>query len=119
MIHRCKTLVILAGVILAGSASAAAMIDLTAPGAMEDLRQSNPEHFAQIQAIVEGLRERPERVEGEWLQVNFDAERVNLSELLFLTSMPPRQSLTFTLEDTRYRLYVLRSDLVAGFVPAH
>ncbi|HEX5650121.1 MAG TPA: hypothetical protein VFX69_10750 [Steroidobacteraceae bacterium] len=101
---------------LAGSAVAyagPATVDLRDAAALEQLRDRNPAHFATIQRILAGLAEKPERVEGDWLRTTFDARDVELSRLLLKTSHPPRQQLRFTLDDTRYTLHVVRSDLAA------
>jgi hypothetical protein len=86
-------------------------VDLRDAAALQQLRQSNPAHFATIERILADLSEQPQRVEGDWLQTNFDARDVELSRLLLKTSYPPRQLLRFTLDDTRYTLHVTRSDL--------
>lgn len=91
-------------------------VDLRDAAALHQLRQSNPAHFATIQQILAGLTERPERLEGDWLQATFDARDVELSRLLFKTSHPPRQLLRFTLDDTRYALHVVRSDLAEPMI---
>ena len=88
-------------------------VDLRDAGALGHLRQTNPVHFGKIERIVAGLLERPERADGHWLQTEFDAREVDLSRLVMKTSHPPRQVLRFTLDDTRYVLHVVRSDLVA------
>ncbi|MCE3284371.1 MAG: hypothetical protein K0R70_627 [Steroidobacteraceae bacterium] len=88
-------------------------VDLRDAAALQQLRDRNPAHFATIQRILAGLAEDPERVEGDWLRTTFDARDVELSRLLLKTSHPPRQQLRFTLDDTRYALHVVRSDLGA------
>jgi hypothetical protein len=101
---------------LAGGAVADApppTVDLRDAAALQQLRDRNPAHFATIQRILAGLTEDPERVEGDWLRTTFDARDVELSRLLLKTSHPPRQQLRFTLDDTRYTLHVVRSDLGA------
>ena len=101
---------------LAGGAVAHAgptTVDLRDAAALEQLRDRNPAHFATIQRILAGLAEQPERVESDWLQTTFDARDVELSRLWLKTSHPPRQQLNFTLDDTRYTLHVVRSDLAA------
>lgn len=119
MLARLAALILIAaGVLVAGGSLADDVVDLTKRGALEDLRASNPEHFERIVGIIEGLRQRPERAETEWLQVAFGAQNVDLSKLLLRTSHPPKQSLSFTLDDTRYRLFVTRTDLVGEFMPA-
>jgi hypothetical protein len=98
---------------ITGPSMAADAVDLREAAALENLRHSNPAHFAMIQGILKDLAEKPERVEGDWLQTNFDARDVELSGLVLKTSYPPRQLLRFNLDDTRYTLDVVRRDLTA------
>jgi hypothetical protein len=42
-----------------------------------------------------------------------------LPALRFLTSYPPKQLLALTIEDTRYTLHLVRTDLDAKAVPAN
>jgi hypothetical protein len=93
-------------------------VDLRSGTALEELQQSNPAHFAVIRRILAGLAERPGRAEEGWLQTEFAAQNVSLSRLLIHTSNPPKQLLNFTLEGTRYTMYLTRSDMVPGFVRA-
>jgi hypothetical protein len=88
-------------------------VDLRDAATLERLREQNPSHYAAIRQILAGLAERPERLDTDWLQATFDARDVELSRLLLKTSHPPRQLLRFTLDDTRYALHVVRSDLGA------
>lgn len=119
MLARFAALILVAaGTLVAGAALADELVDLTERGALQDLKASNPEHYERIVEIIEGLRQKPERAETGWLQVTFDAQNVDLSKLLLRTSNPPKQSLSFTLDDARYRLFVTRTDLVAEFMPA-
>ncbi len=112
-------ILILCAALASGSAAVAGdFVDLTRPGALEQLRASNPDDFARVVEIIEGLREEPARAETDWLEVNFDAADVDLSKLLLRTSYPPKQSLTFTLDGTRYHLFVTRSDMTPRAVPA-
>lgn len=120
MLFRLAASIVITVAALGGGASLAdGVVDLTERGALEDLRASNPAHFERIVEIIEGLRQEPARAEGEWLQVTFGARDVDLSRLLLRTTNPPKQSLSFTLDDTRYRLFVTRTDLAAKVVPAY
>src|SRR5262245_27704267 len=94
-------------------------VDLRSANALRQLEQTNPAHFERIRQILAGLSERPERVEEGWLQATFDARDVALSGLFIHTSVPPKQLLQFTLEDTRYTLYLRRPDMAGTFTPAH
>jgi len=94
-------------------APTATTVDLRDAASLERLREQNPSHYAAIRQILAGLAEHPERLDTDWLQATFDARDVELSRLLLKTSHPPRQLLRFTLDDTRYALHVVRSDLGA------
>ena len=104
-------LLALHGIEVAGADPAG--VDLRDAAALEHLRTTNPAHYAAIRQILAGLAEQPERVESDWLQATFDAREVELSRLVLKTSYPPRQRLSFRLDDTRYTLHVVRSDLTA------
>lgn len=101
-----------------GDARAEGAIDLRSPHALEQLERTNPEHFDKIRRMLETLREQPDLAEGDWLEVAFDARDVDLSRYLIKTSHPPKQLLKFTLDDVRYTMHVVRSDLIADFMPA-
>ncbi len=105
------------GHVLAAEAAPPHSVDLRTPGALEQLQRTNPQHFEKIQRVISGLAEEPKRAEGDWLKVEFDARDVDLSHYLIRTSNPPKQLLHFTLDDTRYTLYVVRSDLGATVQP--
>ena len=92
-------------------------IDLRTPNGLEDLRRDNPAHFEKIRQILMGLEEKPERVEGDWLQVNFAVSDVALDGAVIKTSNPPKQLLSFRLEETRYTMYLVRRDMRAEIHP--
>ena len=102
---------------LAATPAGAQTIDLGDARAVEQLRTSNPAHYEKVTEIVRELRARPSRAEGNWLQVTFGAQDVDLSRLVMMTSDPPKQSLRFKLDDVQYRLAVVRFDLDAVVVP--
>jgi len=92
-------------------------VDLRAPQALENLKRDNPAHFEKLRQILAGLEEKPERVESDWLQATFNAQDVDLSRMIVKTSYPPKQLLSFRLEQVRYTLYVVRRDMVGQFEP--
>ena len=96
-----------------------AFVDLRTPHALETLQRTNPAHYAKIQKMLVGLEEQPNRAEGDWLQVNFNAQDVDLARMIVKTSYPPKQVLSFRLDDTRYTMYVERRDMVGEVVPVH
>jgi hypothetical protein len=92
-------------------------VDLRTPQALENLKRDNPAHFEKVRQILAGLEEKPERVEGDWLQATFDAQDVDLSRMIVKTSYPPKQLLSFQLEQVRYTMYVVRRDMVGLVQP--
>jgi hypothetical protein len=96
----------------AADSVASHVVDLREPRALEELQRTNPAHFAKIQQVMAGLMEQPMRAEGKWLQVTVDARDVDLSRNVIRTSYPPKQLLQFTLDDSRYIMHVVRTDLV-------
>jgi hypothetical protein len=94
------------------------LVDLDDARAVAQLQESNPAHFAKIQKILAGLAEQPQRAEGDWLQVNFDATGVHLSRFMIKTSLPPKQHLQFRLDNVQYSMNLTRSDITASFMPA-
>jgi hypothetical protein len=96
-----------------------AEVDLRTPQAFENLKRNNPAHFEKVRQILAALDENPERVEGDWLQTNFDAHDVGLTRMVIKTSYPPKQVLSFRLEQVRYTLYLVRKDMVGTIQPLH
>ncbi|HEX6398248.1 MAG TPA: hypothetical protein VFZ95_12555 [Steroidobacteraceae bacterium] len=92
-------------------------IDLRTPQALEHLKRDNPAHYEKIRQILAGLEEKPERVEADWLQANFAAQDVDLARMIVKTSNPPKQLLSFRLDQVRYTLYVVRRDMVGQVQP--
>ena len=99
--------------------AAKTFIDLRTPHALETLQRTNPAHYQKIQKMLVGLEEQPNRAEDDWLQVNFNAQDVDLARMIVKTSYPPKQVLSFRLDDTRYTMYVERRDMVGEVLPAH
>jgi hypothetical protein len=93
-------------------------VDLRDDRALQSLKESNWKHYEQIQKILMALFEEPQRVEAGWLEATFNARDVDLQKLVFKTSHPPKQVLQFTLDDTRYTLDLVRTDLGADYAPA-
>lgn len=105
---------------LAGAAQddVARTVDLRDDDALEQLYESNPDHYRRIHDALVRLQSSPELAEGDWLAVNIDARDVELSESLIKTSYPPKQLLQFTLDDVRYTMHLIRTDIGASTVPA-
>jgi hypothetical protein len=111
-------LVLLVSLPFSAAAAGDRSVDLRSPQALAQLQAENPAHFEKIRQILAGLQEEPQRAEGDWLQVNFDARDVDLSRFVIKTSYPPKQVLSFRLDEVRYTLYVTRRDLTPMVMPA-
>ena len=92
-------------------------VDLRDPQALAQLQKANPAHFAKVRQILADLQEQPQRAESDWLQVNYNAQGVLLQGVI-KTSYPPKQFLYFKLDDVRYTMWLVRSDMTATLVPA-
>jgi hypothetical protein len=114
----CIVLVLALGIGAAGAADFARSVDLRDQRQLEQLQASNPAHFANIQRIVAAVLERPEQVTEGWLRTNFNAKDFSLQRAILRTSNPPKQLLQVTLDDVRYKMYLIRSDMIPGFTPA-
>src|SRR4051812_29246294 len=93
------------------------VVDLRAPHALENLKRDNPAHFEKIRQILGGPEEKPERVEGFCLKPPFNPQEVDLPRMTVKTTSPPKQLLSFRLEQVRYTLYVVRRDMVGQVEP--
>ncbi len=82
-----------------------AAFDLNAPGALDELRSTRPEDYARIVAILAGITRRPQGEVPGWLRTAFDARDVVYAPI-WLTSLPPKRRLSFSLDGRRYRAVV-------------
>ena len=115
--RRLATIVLALAFSIPALAQMPTIVDLRTPQALANLKRDNPAHFEKIRQILTALEEQPDRVEGDWLQTNFDAQDVNLERMVIKTSLPPKQLLSFRLEQTRYTLYLVRRDMIGTFRP--
>lgn len=106
------------GVGVASAQGATRTVDLRDQRALEQLKASNPAHFESIRRIMAAVLERPEQVTESWLRTNFNAKHFSLQRGVLRTSDPPKQLLQFTLEDVRYKMYIIRSDVNPVVTPA-
>ena len=86
-------------------------VRLDEPGALDAIRQSNPEHYRKISAILETAKEYPCQSErfGRVIEAAFDARDGHCS-LALKTSYPAQRNLAFTLGKTRYVAVVRMKD---------
>jgi len=103
---------LLGGTLLMISAPLSAQTtDLSYPGAFEQVRASNPDHYEKLRQIVAGLAEKPSRVESDWLAQTFSATDVNVGRPSLVLSDLLKQSVQFKLDQSQYRLELIRTDL--------
>jgi hypothetical protein len=114
----CLGLMLALGVGVANACDVPRTIDLRDQRALEALEASNPAHFESIQRILAAVLDSPEQVTETWLRANFNASQFSLQRGILKTSYPPKQLLQFTLDDVRYKMYLVRSDMTPGFTPA-
>ncbi len=80
--------------------------NLDEPGELEKLSESNPEHYEKIKDIINQIAEKEPTEIEKWLKVDYGVSSVNLSDLKWLTTDPPKKRLDFVLEEASYRLTI-------------
>jgi hypothetical protein len=104
---------LLIGLCLAGTAAALAappktpvpapparIVYLDSAAAMEQLRLTNPEHYARAQRIIASAAQLCKAGAPKLLELH--AQDVHCFGALIFTSYPPQRQLSFRLDDTRY-----------------
>ena len=97
----------------------AKVVYLYGPGALEELRSTNPSHYARAERILAAAKElcRPGPSDVEY--VKFDAKDISCEGMLLRTSNPPQRQVSFTLDDTRYIALVFVTDNPPRLVRTH
>jgi hypothetical protein len=85
---------------------------------LEELRSSNPDHYARAQRILAAANHlcRPHLPEVYLAQ--FGARDFSCAPMLLLTSLPPKREIGFRLDHTRYIARVVVTDDPPRLVPA-
>ncbi|MBV8806679.1 MAG: hypothetical protein JO042_16595 [Sinobacteraceae bacterium] len=96
----------------AGAAGAWAdgVVYLDDPAALEQLRTSNPTHYARAEKILAAANHLCRPKPGEVEYVKGDAKDVSCSASLLRTSNPPKRQIRFRLDDTQYIALVVVTD---------
>jgi|SRR5579863_5609035 len=94
----------------AASAEPPQVVYLDGPAAVEQLRVTHPAHYARAQRIIAASNElcRPGR--ATLLPTWLDAREVSCAAMLLRTSNPPKQQITFRLDEVRYIALVSITD---------
>ena len=91
-------------------------VDLNAAGALESLRIQNPAHYEKVRAILAIVEARPRSDVTRLIEARFDATEVQ-SFIAWRVSNPPKLHVAFTLEQTRYTVWVVPTDAAPKLVP--
>jgi hypothetical protein len=79
-----------------------AYVDLSAPGALEKLKATNPNHYQKFVGMLSGLKDQQSRGDAaRWIRTTFGAKEVAFSRF-FKTTHPPLRNLYFTLDGVKY-----------------
>jgi hypothetical protein len=101
----------------AANARSPATINLNEPGALEALQRDNPAHYQTVRQILDNILKQPESQVPRWLRTTFNANDVRYLRVL-LTSDPPKRDLSFTLDDTQYKMRLTLAHDGVKIVPA-
>lgn len=76
--------------------------NLDRPGALEELQQRNPEHYAKVESVMRAAETLPcETPETRALKVSHQLREFRCGALI-KTSLPPKRHVFFVLEDVSY-----------------
>jgi hypothetical protein len=91
---------------------------LDSEDALENLRSSNPRHYAIARKILAAANEICDAQKGAPLRMKFEAHDVGCTSSFWFTSNPPKRALRFRIEDTVYTALVEVRNLGAKAHPA-
>jgi hypothetical protein len=100
----------LAAAAMAGVSWADGVVYLTDPAAVEQLRTTNPVHYARAQKIISAANYLCRPTPGEIEYASADAKDVSCIRTLLRTSNPPKREIHFRLDDTTYIALVTVTD---------
>lgn len=86
-------------------AAARYSVDLSKPGALDRLEETNPMHYAKV-IEVRRVASRPSCVEDlRMLRVDLELDDATCAAMTTLTSFPPKRHVSVTIEGVRYMTY--------------
>jgi hypothetical protein len=91
---------------------------LRGPADLARLRATNPDHYARAEWIMAAANELCRPQPGAAVLAKAKAREITCSDMLLLTSNPPKRQIDFTLDDTRYIALVVITDNPPRAVPA-
>src|SRR5712692_9198076 len=83
------------------------VVDLTKPGALEQVARENPEHYRQIVEMIRIAEQYSCEKALKLYHTSFKARDIDCVGFMILTSYPPKHRLGFTLHTTRYMTVVM------------
>jgi hypothetical protein len=86
------------------------VVRLDRPGALAELRATNPAHYARAQKILAAANHLCRPTKGEVDYAKFDAKNISCIRSLIKTSNPPKREIRFRLDDTQYIALVTLTD---------
>ncbi len=94
------------------------VVDLTKPGALEQVARENPEHYRQIVEMIRIAEQLSCEKAVKLYHANFKARDIDCVGLMILTSDPPKRRLGFTLDTTKYMTVVTIKTSGGKLIPA-
>jgi hypothetical protein len=76
-------------------------VDLDRPGALAELERGNPKHFAALQVALRSPMPRLGEM-ATWMRTRMNACEFSVTQI-YKTSDPPQATVSFIVDDTRYR----------------
>jgi hypothetical protein len=91
------------------------VVRLDTKEALDNLRSTNPRHYAIARKILAAANQICDARDAAPLRMKFAAQDVGCLSSFWLTSFPPKRSLSFKIDDTIYTALVEVRDLHAKF----
>jgi hypothetical protein len=85
---------------------------------LEELRSSNPDHYARARRILAAANHLCRPHLPELYLAQFGVRDFSCAPMLLLTSLPPKREIGFRLDDTRYAARVVVTDDPPRLLPA-
>jgi hypothetical protein len=94
------------------------VVYLTSARALDELRASNPAHYARAKRILADADQICRPGKPQIVPLQLDAQDIGCARSMIFTSYPPQRQLRFRLDDTVYVAMVFLSETDAKLTPA-
>jgi hypothetical protein len=95
------------------------VIQLNSEADLDQLRQTNPAHYAQATRIMAAANHLCRPQLPETVLAKYHASKISCSVMLLKTSNPPKRQINFQLDNTYYSALVTVTDDPPRLVQAH